>query len=65
MDIKKFTKEEEKLARELHQLYLDATKELNPEDYNPNAQKTYDEMSDNQKFIDLYIAKELLKTNKV
>ena len=59
--INKFTKTEEELARNLHQHYLNATAKLSPEDYNHNAQKNYDDMSDNQKFIDLFIARKLLQ----
>lgn len=46
----------EELARQLHEWYLEATRELKPENYNPNAQKPYDEMTEEQKFIDKYIA---------
>lgn len=39
----------------IHQWYLDATKELNPKSYNPNAQKKYEDLTEEQKFIDKYI----------
>lgn len=42
-------------ARHLHGLYLAATKYLNPESYNPAAQKSFDELTDEQKKIDDYI----------
>lgn len=42
--------------KQLHDWYLEATKELNPENYNPNAQKSYEDLADEQKFIDKYIA---------
>jgi uncharacterized protein YuzE len=41
---------------ELHQWYLEATKALNPESFNPNAQKPYDKLTEEQKFIDKFIA---------
>jgi len=40
---------------ELHEWYLEATKLLKKESYNPNAQKPYDELSEEQKFIDKFI----------
>jgi len=40
---------------DLHNWYLEATKELNPESYNPDAQKPYDELTDEQKFIDKFV----------
>ena len=54
----------ETLAKQLHAWYLEATKELNPESYNPNAQKAYEDMTDEQKFIDRYIAKKVRQTIK-
>jgi hypothetical protein len=41
---------------QLHKWYLEATFELSPESYNPNAQKPYKELTNEQKFIDQYIA---------
>jgi len=40
----------------LHDWYLEATKELNPESYNEEAQKPYEELTEEQKKIDKYIA---------
>lgn len=51
----------EELAKQLHLWYLEATKELNPESYNPNAQKAYEDMTEEQKFIDRYIADKCLE----
>jgi hypothetical protein len=48
--------DEEKLPELLHILYLEATKKLKPESYNPNAQKEYKDLTEEQKFIDKYIA---------
>jgi hypothetical protein len=48
------------LARKLHEWYLEATKSLNPESYNPNAQKSYDDLTAEQKYIDNYIADETI-----
>jgi hypothetical protein len=49
------------LAKDLHKWYLEATKDLNPESYNPNAQKTYNKLTKEQKFIDRFIAKKILE----
>jgi hypothetical protein len=46
----------EKQAKQIHDWYLQATKKLNPESYNQNAQKKYDDLTEEQKFIDRYIA---------
>ncbi len=43
-------------GEQLHKWYLEATRELKPESFNPNAQKPYSELTDEQKFIDKYIA---------
>lgn len=50
----------ETMAHTLHIWYLEATSELRPESYNPNAQKPYDDMTDEQKAIDRYIAKKVV-----
>lgn len=44
---------------ELHQWYLEATKSLNPKSFNPDAQKPYEEMTEEQKFIDKFIANKI------
>lgn len=51
----------ESMARKLHELYLEATRELNSESYNSNAQKSYDDLTEEQKEIDRYIAKAICK----
>ncbi len=51
---------EDKLPEKLHLWYLEAVKELHPESFNPNANKPYNELTDEQKFIDKYIAKKTL-----
>lgn len=45
---------------ELHDWYLKACKHLNPDNYNVKAQKSWDELSKDQKYIDEYIAKKFL-----
>lgn len=45
----------------LHELYLESTKLIHPESYNPDAQKSYEALSDDQKQISVYIAEGLLK----
>lgn len=57
----KLTDEIEKLAEKLHIWYLEATKELSPESYNPDAQKEYKDLTEEQKFIDRYIAQAITK----
>ena len=46
----------EQLAEKLHEWYLEACKELNPESYNAKAQKSYADLTEEQKFLDRYIA---------
>ena len=50
----------EGLARQLHDWYLEGTKSLDPENYNSKAQVSYDEMNEQQKEIDRYIARKVL-----
>lgn len=58
------TQEIEKWAEKLHNLYLEATKTLHPESYNPKAQKPYSELTEEQKEIDRCIAQALLELVK-
>ena len=54
----------EKLPELLHVWYLQATALLKPESYNQNAQKQFSELTDEQRYIDKFIAmkfKELVK----
>ncbi len=51
----------EQTARQLHTWYLEATQKISPDSFNKNAQKSYDELSDEQKSIDLYIAGKLIE----
>jgi len=44
---------------DLHNWYLEATKELNPDSYNPNAQKPFSELTEEQKFIDKFICEKI------
>ena len=39
----------------LHRWYLEITKQLNPSSFNANAQKSYEELTDEQRRIDEYI----------
>ena len=50
----------EDLARKTHYWYLEATRELKPESYNSKAQLAYDDLTEEQQFIDKYIADKLL-----
>ena len=51
----------EDLSRKMHEWYLEATKELNPESYNAKAQKSYDDLTEEQKQIDRYIANKVIQ----
>ena len=51
----------ELLARKLHEWYLEATAQISPENFNPEAQKPFEELTEEQKFIDRYIAKKILE----
>lgn len=53
--------EQETLARKLHEWYLEATAQLSPESYNPDAQKPYDGMTEEQKSMDRYIAGKIIE----
>jgi len=53
--------EPEQLAQKLHEWYLEASKQLHPESYNPNAQKSFAQLTEEQKFLDRYIAGRILE----
>lgn len=53
------------LAEKIHEWYLEATKKIDKENYNPKVQKAYNELNKDQQFIDIYIAEKILKTLKV
>ena len=42
---------EEKIAKQMHEWYLEATQRLHPQSFNPNAQKKYEELTD-EEFIE-------------
>nr|URC17098.1 MAG: hypothetical protein [Lokiarchaeota virus Ratatoskr Meg22_1012] len=52
----------EKLARKLHEWYLEAIEQIDPSSFNHEANKPYDLLTDDQKFIDNYIAENLFNT---
>lgn len=54
-----YNKRIERFAEKLHIWYLEATKKLDPESYNEDAQKKYSELSEEQKEIDRYIARKI------
>jgi hypothetical protein len=41
---------------QLHEWYLEAVEKISPDNFNPNAAKPYGELTDEQRFIDEYIA---------
>ena len=49
---------------QLHTWYLEAVKELHPESFNPNANKPYSELTDEQRFIDKYISDKINQQRK-
>ena len=52
---------EEVLAQQLHTWYLEATAVgLKEGEFNPNAQKSYEDMTEAQRNIDRYIARKIL-----
>lgn len=61
INLKEFSKTELELAEILHNFYLEATKNLDKENYNPNAIKPFSKLSIEQKYIDCFIAHKLLK----
>lgn len=46
-------------AKQLHEWYLQATRKLNPEAFNKNAQKPYEELTEELQFVDKYIAQRI------
>lgn len=56
-----FIGEKYRLMQLLHQWYLEATKNLDPKHYNPEAQKEFWKLSDEQRYIDEFIAGKVLK----
>ena len=49
------------LAEMMHMWYLEACQKLDPENFNPKAQKGYKDLNEQQKNIDRYIANKVLK----
>jgi len=47
-------------AEQIHNYYLEATKELHPESYNPKAQKAFKDLTKEQQFIDEFIVNKML-----
>jgi hypothetical protein len=50
----------EQMSEQLHVWYLEGTRELDPANYNPKAQKAYAVLNDQQKEIDRHIARKVL-----
>jgi len=58
-------KEIERMAKQLHEWYLEAC--LKPEsgmDFNPAVQEPYEVLKETQKFINLYIAEKIIDSFK-
>lgn len=58
---KEFNLKEELSAEQLHNWYLEAVKGLDEENYNREARKPFNELSDGQRFIDCFIAEQIWK----
>ncbi len=56
--------EQELLARQMHEWYLEAIGQLDPKNFNHDAQKSYDQLREQQKDIDRYIAGQVLAVIK-
>lgn len=54
--VREFIKRKKISPEELHLWYLEAVKKLKPESFNSNANKDYSELTEEQKFIDKFIA---------
>lgn len=50
----------EEIAEQLHCWYLEAVQKIDPNNYNHKAQKPYNELNEDQKFLDRYIAKKVI-----
>jgi len=61
LDIIKLSAEAENLAEKLHGWYLEASKKIDPDNYNDDAQVAYKDLNDDQKFLDRYIANKTIK----
>jgi hypothetical protein len=44
----------------IHTTYLEATLKLKPVSFNNNAQKTYDDLTEEQKYIDIFFSNDIL-----
>lgn len=52
----------QQMARQLHEFYLEVVPFLKEGSFNPDAVRPFDELTESQKFIDLYIATRLICT---
>ena len=52
---------QEELAEKLHEWYLEAIKEISPDSYNPDAVKSYQDLTFKQREIDRHIAKRVIQ----
>ena len=49
----------EELAKQIHTWYLEASQKLHPESINAEAQKSYEDLTEEQKFLDRYMAEKI------
>ena len=56
-----FKQDQERMAQFLHRAYLSAVKHLRPESFNSEANKPWEELTEEQKSIDLFIADWLIQ----
>lgn len=59
--ITKKTIESRELAKKLHEWYLEASKKIGAESFNIKAQKSFDELTEEQKFLDEFIAERVIE----
>jgi hypothetical protein len=50
----------EDLAKQIHTWYLEASQKLHPESFNPEAQKSYEDLTEEQKYLDRYLAEQIV-----
>ncbi len=51
----------EEVAEQIHNWYLEACKQLSPESYNPKAQKSYADLTEEQKEMDRFLANKFIE----
>jgi hypothetical protein len=63
-DVKRFLSNRTITPHDLHKWYLESIKHLHPESFNANANKDYSKLTEEQKFIDRFIAEKINEKQK-